>query len=257
MEFKNLIVEIDGKIAIVKINRPQVLNAMSSETAVELESAMHELNENKEVRVIIITGEGKAFVAGADIQELSRFNSLEAREFGKLGRRVLAYIENMEKPAIAAINGYAFGGGCEIALACDIRIAGERASFGQPELKLGIIPGWAGTQRLSRLVGIGKAKEIIFTGDPINAQESLRIGFVNKVVPDENLMEEAKKFAEKMLLTGPTALKLAKTVINRGLDSNFTTGASYESEAFGVCFSTPEAKEGIDAFLNKRKPKWS
>ncbi len=257
MELKNLIVEIDDKIAVVKINRPQVLNAMSSETAIELESAMHKLNENKEVRVIIITGEGKAFVAGADIQELSKFNSLEAREFGKLGRRVLAYIEDMEKPVIAAINGYAFGGGCEIALACDIRIAGERASFGQPELKLGIIPGWAGTQRLSRLVGIGKAKEIIFTGDPINAQEALRIGLVNKVVPDENLMEEAKKFAEKMLKTGPTALKLAKTVINRGLDSNFTTGASYESEAFGVCFSTPEVKEGIDAFLNKRKPNWS
>ncbi len=256
MELKNLIVEIDNKTAVVQINRPQVLNAMNSETMLEIESLMHQLNENNEVRVIIITGEGKAFIAGADIQELSTFNSLEAREFGKLGRRVLSYIENMEKPVIAAINGYAFGGGCELALACDIRIAGERAKFGQPELKLGIIPGWAGTQRLSRLVGMGKAKEIIFTGDPLNASEALRIGLVNKVVPDENLMDEAKKFAEKMLQTGPTALKLVKTVMNRGLDSNFTTGESYESEVFGICFSTPDVKEGIDAFLNKRKPKW-
>lgn len=247
MTHKNLIVEVAGKIGIVKINRPKVMNAMNTETAIELEKAMHELNENDRVRVVIITGEGKAFVAGADIEAMLKFNSLEAREFGKLGQRVLSYIENMEKPVIAAVNGYALGGGCEIAMACDIRIASEKAVFGQPELKLGIIPGWAGTQRMSRLLGIGKAKELIFTGDTIDAQEALRIGLVNKVVAPEELMDETKKLATKMLGMGPTALKLAKTVINRG---------EAGSEAFGVCFSTTEVKEGINAFLERRKPNW-
>ncbi len=256
MEYENLIVEIEKGIAVVKINRPPV-NAVNADLALELERAMHNLNDDAAVRVIIITGEGKAFVAGADIAAMSKFNSLQAREFGKLGCRVLSYIENMEKPVIAAVNGYALGGGCEIAMACDLRIASTKAVFGQPELKLGLIPGWAGTQRMSRILGIGKAKELIFTGDSIDAQEALRIGLVNRVVSPEELMEETKKLAQKMLQMGPTALRLAKTVINRGLDSNFTTASSYESEAFGVCFSTPEAKEGMEAFLEKRKPEWS
>ena len=256
MEYENLIVEIEKGIAGVRINRPPV-NAVNADLALELERAMHNLNDDAAVRVIIITGEGKAFVAGADIAAMSKFNSLQAREFGKLGCRVLSYIENMEKPVIAAVNGYALGGGCEIAMACDLRIASTKAVFGQPELKLGLIPGWAGTQRMSRILGIGKAKELIFTGDSIDAQEALRIGLVNRVVSPEELMEETKKLAQKMLQMGPTALRLAKTVINRGLDSNFTTASSYESEAFGVCFSTPEAKEGMEAFLEKRKPEWS
>jgi len=256
MGYKNLIVEVADKVAVVRINRPPV-NAMNAEVALELERAMHGLNDDAEVRVVIITGEGKAFVAGADIAAMSKFNSLQAREFGKLGCRVLSYIENMEEPVIAAVNGYALGGGCEIAMACDIRIASSKALFGQPELKLGLIPGWAGTQRMSRILGIGKAKELIFTGESIDAQEAFRIGLVNRVVPPEELLSEAQGFARKMLEMGPTALKLAKTVINRGLDSNFTTASSYESEAFGVCFSTPEAKEGMQAFLEKRKPEWS
>ena len=177
-------------------------------------------------------------------------------EYSQLGQRVLNYIENMEKPVIAAVNGFALGSGCELAMACDIRIASDKAKFGQPELKLGVIPGHAGTQRLVRLVGLGKAKELIFTGDIIDAQEALRIGLINKVVPPEELMNEVHKVAQKMLEMGPIAMKLAKTVINRGFDSNFTTASSYESEAFSICFSTSESKEGIQAFLEKRKPKW-
>lgn len=257
MEYKNLIVDIEENVGIVKINRPDVLNAIDKETILELEKAMHELNDNPAVKVIIITGEGKAFAAGADIRAMIEFDSIEAREFSKLGRRVLSYIENMEKPVIAAVNGYALGGGCEIAMACDIRIASDKAVFGQPELKLGIIPGWAGTQRMARLLGISKAKELIFTGENIDAKEAEKIGLVNKTVSYDELMNEAKKMAKKMLQVGPTALKLVKTVINRGVDSDFTTASSYESEVFGVCFSTPEAKEGLKAFVEKRKPSWS
>ncbi len=256
MEYKNLLIEKEERIAVVKFNRPDALNAMNTETTLELEKAIHELNEDDEVKVVILTGEGKAFVAGADINEMSKMDSLQARAFGQMGQRVLAYIENMEKPVIAAVNGFALGGGCEISMACDIRLASEYASFGQPELKLGLIPGWAGTQRMSRLIGIGKAKELIFTGEVVKADEALRIGLVNKVVPADDLMKEAKALAKKMLQMGPVALKLAKTVINRGIDSNFTTASQYESEAFGVCFSVDEAKEGMSAFLEKRNPKW-
>ncbi|HIE05939.1 MAG TPA: crotonase, partial [bacterium (Candidatus Stahlbacteria)] len=157
----------------------------------------------------------------------------------------------------AAINGYAFGGGCELAMACDLRIASDKAKIGQPELKLGIIPGWAGTQRLARLIGVTKAKEMIFTGAPIDATEALRIGLVNRVVPHDSLLDEAKKLAREILKVGPTALRLAKTVINRGIDTNLTTAASYEAEAFGVAFSTEEAREGMKAFIEKRDPGWT
>ena len=256
MQYKNLIVETFKRTGIVKINRPEVLNAVNVETILEIETAMHEFNDNPDILVVIITGEGKSFVAGSDISKLAKMDTLQAREYSQIGQRVLSFIENMEKPVIAAVNGYALGSGCELAMACDIRIASEKAKFGQPEVKLGIIPGHAGTQRLARLVGVGKAKELIFTGDIIDAQEALRIGLVNKVVEPESLLEEVKDLANKIIAVGPTAVKLAKTVLNRGIDTNFTTASSYETEAFSLIFSTAEAKEGMKAFLEKRKPKW-
>jgi enoyl-CoA hydratase len=256
MAYKNIINETDGKIGIVKINRPDVLNAVNVETILEIEKAVKEFNDNKDILVIIITGEGKSFVSGSDISRLAEMDSLKAREYSQIGQRVLSYIENIEKPVIAAVNGYALGSGCELAMACDIRIASEKAKFGQPEVKLGLIPGHAGTQRLARLVGVGKAKEMIFTGDLIDAQEAMRIGLVNKVVASDKIIEEAKNIAHKIIDVGPTAVRLAKTVINRGIDANLTTASSYEMEAFSILFSTDEAKEGMKAFLEKRKPKW-
>jgi len=257
MVYKNIIIEIAEKIGILKVNRPEVLNAVNTETILEIESAMHEFSKNKDVRVIIITGEGKSFVSGSDISRLAQMDSLAAREYSQVGQRVLNFIENLEKPVIAAVNGYALGSGCEIAMACDIRIASEKAKFGQPEVKLGLIPGHAGTQRLARLVGVGKAKELIFTGDLIDAQEVYRIGLVNKVVPADNLLEEAKTMARKIIENaGRNAVGIAKTVVNRGIDSNLQTANSYETEAFSILFSTDEAKEGMKAFLEKRKPNW-
>jgi len=257
MAYKYIIIEVKDRVGILKVNRPEVLNAVNTETILEIESAMKEFNENKDVRVIIITGEGKSFVSGSDISRLAQMDSLMAREYSQIGQRVLDFIENMEKPIIAAVNGYALGSGCEIAMACDIRIASEKAKFGQPEVKLGLIPGHAGTQRLARLVGIGKAKELIFTGDLIDAQEAYRIGLVNKVVSAETLIEEAINLAKKIIENaGPNAVSIAKTVLNRGIDANLKTANSYETEAFSILFSTEEAKEGMKAFLEKRKPNW-
>jgi len=257
MEYKNIRVETDGNIGTVVINRPEVLNAVNVETILELEDCMHAFSSNKVIHVIIITGEGKSFVSGSDIARLAEMDSLKAREYSKIGQRVLSFIENMEKPVIAAVNGYALGSGCELAMACDIRIASEKAKFGQPEVKLGLIPGHAGTQRLSRLVGIGKAKELIFTGDLIDAQEALRIGLVNKVVGPDALIDEVKNMARKIVEVGPTAVRVAKTVVNRGIDTHLTTANAYETEVFSILFSTDEAKEGMKAFLEKRKPKWT
>ena len=256
MTYENIMIETDGKIGLIKMNRPDVLNAVNIETILELENAVNELNDNQDIFVIIISGEGKSFVSGSDISRLAEMDTIMARNYSHIGQRVLSCIENIEKPVIAAVNGYALGSGCELAMACDIRVASEKAKFGQPEVKLGLIPGHAGTQRLSRLVGAGKAKELIFTGDLIDAQEALRIGLVNKVVAPDTLFEEAKSIAKKIIDVGPTAVRVAKTVINRGLDSNFRTASSYEMEAFSILFSTAEAKEGMKAFLEKRKPEW-
>jgi enoyl-CoA hydratase len=256
MAYKNIIVETREKIGIIKINRPDVLNAVNVETILELENALHEFNNNKGIFVIIITGEGKSFVSGSDISKLAEMDSLKAREYSQIGQRVLSFIENMEKPVIAAVNGYALGSGCELAMACDIRISSEKAKFGQPEVKLGLIPGHAGTQRLARIVGVAKAKELIFTGDMIDAQEAFRIGLVNKVVTPDALIQETINIAKKILEVGPTAVRIAKTVINRGIDTHLTTANAYETEAFSILFSTDETKEGMKAFLEKRRPKW-
>ena len=257
MEFKNIIVEIKGKVGIVKINRPDALNALNTETLGELRKAMHNLSlDDENVRVIVLTGEGKAFVAGADISEMKDMSALQAREFSHLGQGVFNFIATQEKPVIGAVNGFALGGGCELALACDIRIASDKAKFGQPEVNLGVIPGFAGTQRLSRLVGIAKAKELIFSGDMVDAQTARAIGLVNHVVPVDQLMTTCMDLANKIASKGPAAVRLAKTVINKGLQADLTTGSWYEAEVFGLCFATGESKEGMSAFLEKRKPNW-
>ncbi|MCX7785189.1 MAG: enoyl-CoA hydratase-related protein [candidate division WOR-3 bacterium] len=256
MNNKNLLVTIEDNIAIIKFNRPQVLNALNTETILELEHTLDILAVNSDVSVIILTGEGKAFVAGADISEMRNFTSVEARTFAQNGHRVLSKLENIEKPVIAAINGFALGGGCEIALACDIRILSENAKIGQPEVNLGIIPGFGGTQRLARLCGAGIAKELIYTGDMIDAQEAYRIGLANKVVPAEKLIESAKEMAKKIMNKGPLAIRMTKTIINRGLDANLETAKELEIETFALCFSTGEPKEGMSAFLEKRKASW-
>jgi enoyl-CoA hydratase len=257
MAYKYILVEKSEKVGLVKINRPDVYNAVNVEAILELEHAMQDFDKDNEIRVIIVTGEGKAFVSGSDISRLAEMDSIQAREYSQVGQRVLSFIENMEKPVLAAVNGFALGSGCELAMACDIRIASEKAKFGQPEVKLGLIPGHAGTQRLARLVGVAKAKEMIFTGDVVDAAEALRIGLVNKVVAPEVLMDEAKSMAKKIIDVGPTAVRIAKTVINRGIDANLTTANAVETEAFSILFSTDEAKEGMKAFLEKRKPKWA
>lgn len=257
MSYKYMIVDKAERIGFVKINRPDVYNAVNLDAIVELERAIQSLREDDDVMVIIITGEGKAFVSGSDISKLVEMNSMSAREYSQIGQRVLSLIENIEKPVIAAVNGFALGSGCELAMACDMRIASEKAKFGQPEVKLGLIPGHAGTQRLARLVGAAKAKELIFTGEMIDAQEALRIGLVNKIVAPESLLDEAKNLAKRIMEVGPTAVRIAKTVINRGVDANLTTANSYETEAFSILFSTEEAKEGMKAFLEKRRPKWA
>lgn len=256
MAYKFLIVEFDMRVGIITINRPDVLNAVNVETILELEQAIKECNDKLDVCVIVLTGQGKSFVSGSDIYRLNEMGEAQAREYSTTGQRVLTVIENSEKPVIAAVNGFALGSGCEIAMACDIRIASEKAKFGQPEVKLGLIPGHAGTQRLSRIVGIGKAKELILTGDLIDAQEAYRIGLADRVVAPDMLLEEAKTIAGKIADAGPNAVRTAKDVINRGFDVDLSTGQEYEMEAFSKLFKTDEAHEGMKAFMEKRKPNW-
>ncbi|MBM3315395.1 crotonase [candidate division WOR-3 bacterium] len=255
MEFKYLLVSKAEGIGWVRFNRPP-MNALSTEFVLEIEKAFDWLATQVDVAVVICTGEGRAFIAGADIAEMSKFNALQARAFAQNGHRMLSKVANIEKPVIAAINGWALGGGCEFALACDVRIISEAAKIGQPEVGLGLIPGFGGTQRLARLVGPGMAKELIFTGDQIDAAEALRIRLVNKVVAPDKLAETATEMARKIASKGPTAVKLAKACINRGLDVDLNTGNAYEVEAFGVCFASGEQKEGTEAFLQKRKADW-
>jgi len=256
MEFKNIIVEIKEKVGMVKMNRPDALNALNSETLKELSKAFSHLGESNEVSVIIITGEGKAFMAGADIAEMKDMSEDQAREFSKSGQKVFDLIARTEKPVIAAVNGFALGGGCELVLACDIRIASEKARLGQPEVNLGVIPGFAGTQRLSRLVGAAKAKEMIFTGDMVDAQTAHSIGLVNQVVPADQLMNVCMKLANKIASKGPVAIKLAKRVIDQGIEASFEIGSAGETRDFAECFASGQAKEGMSAFLEKRKPNW-
>nr|WP_092067580.1 short-chain-enoyl-CoA hydratase [Dendrosporobacter quercicolus]NSL46663.1 short-chain-enoyl-CoA hydratase [Dendrosporobacter quercicolus DSM 1736]SDL59398.1 enoyl-CoA hydratase [Dendrosporobacter quercicolus] len=256
--YENLLFESEDGIGIVTINRPKALNALNAATIHELDRMFDELAQNDAVKTVIITGGGeKSFVAGADITEMQKMSAVEGRNWAKLAQAVFSKIENLPKPVIAAVNGYALGGGCEISMACDIRIASEKAKFGQPEVSLGIPPGFGGTQRLARLVGKGRAKELLFTGDMIDAAEAYRIGLVNKVTVPAELLNTAKAMAQKIMSRAPVAVQVCKAAVNEGLDVDLKTGIAYEAEVFGLCFATDDQKEGMTAFVEKRPPNFT
>jgi len=252
MDLKNIVLEKEEGIAKITFNRPDALNALNNQTRLEFRNAMSEVENDNDIKVLIITGAGRAFIAGSDIKELKSTTPLEAHNITRLGQ----IIENLEKPVIAAVNGFALGGGCEIAMACDILIASEKAKFGQPEVNIGVIPGGGGTQRLQRVVGVYKAKELIFTGDIIDAKEAERIGLVNKVVAPEELETVVKELAKKIAAKSSAAIRLAKAAINRGMQTNLETGLAYERELYSLSLTTEDKAEGIEAFIEKREPKY-
>lgn len=253
MQFINLLLEREDKIATVTFNRPKALNALNQETLLEVLACFRALQEDEAVQVVILTGSGaKAFVAGADIAFMKEMTPLEARNFAFLGQEVMNTIERLEKPVIAAINGFALGGGCELAIACDIRLASDNARFGQPEVNLGIVPGFGGTQRLPRLIGKGRASELIFTGDMIDAAEAYRIGLVNRVVPQDQLLPSCREMAAKIASRGPVAVKLSKGAIINGLEMDLARACGYEADQFALGFTSADQKEGMEAFLEKR-----
>jgi enoyl-CoA hydratase len=258
MQMNNVLCEKDGKTAIVTINRPQALNALNRETLEEILSCFMALEQDTEVCAVIVTGAGeKAFIAGADIAYMQNFDVLSARKFGRLGHQVLQVIESFSRPVIAAVNGFALGGGCELALACDLRLASANAKFGQPEVNLGVIPGFGGTQRLPRLVGTGHASELLFTGEIIDAEEACRIGLVNRVVPLDQLLPESLKITAKIAAKGPLAVKLCKEAAQAGMEMDLARACQYEADLFGVCFASEDQKEGMKAFLEKRQAKFT
>ncbi len=245
--------EQEGFVGIVTINRPKALNALNSKVLEELEAAFDQVNLET-TRALIITGSGtKSFVAGADIAEMSTLTKAEGEAFGKKGNDVFRKIETFPIPVIGAINGFALGGGCEISMSCDIRICSENAVFGQPEVGLGITPGFGGTQRLARIIGVGKAKEMIYSAKNIKADEAYRIGLVNDVYPQEELIEMAKKLANKIAKNAPIAVRACKAAINEGLDVDMDKAIAIEEKAFGSCFESEDQREGMNAFLEKRK----
>ena len=254
MAFENILIERDGATAIITINRPKVLNALNTQTLDELRRAILEIKQDEGVRVVILTGAGeRSFVAGADINELAVQTAAGGREHALAGQHVFDLIENLGKPVIAAINGYALGGGCELAMACTLRLAADGARLGQPEIALGLIPGYAGTQRLPRLVGRGKAMEMILGGAPISADEAQRIGLVNRVVPAAELMTEARTLAGQLAKNAPIAMRYIINAVTKGLEMPFAEACQYEATLFGLVASTEDMKEGTAAFLEKRK----
>ncbi|MDP9322879.1 MAG: enoyl-CoA hydratase-related protein [Acidobacteriota bacterium] len=254
---ENILVERDGGVATLTINRPKVLNALSTQTLDELRRAILALKYDDGVRVVIITGSGdKSFIAGADINELSQQTPIGGREHALRGQHVFDLVENMGKPVIAAINGYALGGGCELAMACTIRIAADTAKLGQPEINLGIIPGYGGSQRLSRLVGRGRALELLLTGDQISAAEAYRLGLVNRVVTGANLMGEARKIAQALAAKAPIAVRYIIDAVNKGLQMPLPDAQVFEATLFGLVAATEDMREGTKAFLEKRKPEF-
>ncbi|MDQ5987337.1 MAG: enoyl-CoA hydratase [Syntrophus sp. SKADARSKE-3] len=255
MEFNNLLLEVKNGVATITFNRPKALNAMNSITMGELYQAAKKCRDDEAVKVVILTGTGdKAFVAGADISEMQNLRPQAALSFMEQGQETLRFIETMPKPVIAAVNGFALGGGTEIAMACDMRFASENARFGQPEILIGLIPGWGGTQRLARLIGMGRAKELVMGGEQITAQRAYEIGLVNRIYPQDQLMEEAKKYASKLAALPAFALKMAKHSMNYGYDLSLDNATRLEAECCAQCFSTDDQKEGMKAFLEKRKP---
>jgi len=257
MSLDTLLLERDGAVAIVTINRPKVLNALNTQTLDELRHTMLDLQRDDSVRAIVLTGAGeKAFVAGADINELAVQTPAGGREHATTGQRVLDLIEDLGKPVIAAINGFALGGGCELAMACTLRLAADTAKLGQPEINLGIIPGYAGSQRLTRLVGKGRAMEIVLTGVPISAAEAFRIGLVNRVVPAAELMGQARALAQQLAASAPIAVRYIISAINKGADMPLADAQVFEATLFGLVASTEDMREGTRAFLEKRKPEF-
>lgn len=257
MSSPTLLIEKDGAVANIIFNNPKALNVLTMDTFKALEAGLLELADDKTVRALILTGAGeKAFVAGGDIGYLATLDVDGARKFALLAQKVLAQLEAFPKPVVAAINGYALGGGCELCMACDLRIAADTARFGQPEVKLGIIPGFAGTQRLARLVGKARAKEMIFSGEMISAAEAERIGLVNRVVPAAQLMTETRALVATMTDKSASAIRLSKEAIDNGVEMDFARAARFEADLFGLCFATADAKEGIAAFLEKRSPEF-
>lgn len=253
---ETLLFEKKENIGIISINRPEAMNSLNSQVLDELNGLIDNLSKDENIHVVILTGSGKAFVAGADIGEMKDKTVMEAKEFARSGMRLFSKIENLDKPVIAAVNGFALGGGCELAMCCDIRIASEKAKFGQPEVGLGITPGFGGTQRLPRLVGQGLAKELIFTCDIIKADEAYRIGLVNKLVAAEDLMDVAMEMAEKIASKAQIAVRNAKRAINTGIQTDIHTAMNIEEDLFAICFSSEDQKEGMKAFLEKRKPEY-
>jgi enoyl-CoA hydratase len=254
---ENVLYEKKGAIAYVTLNRPKVLNALSKKTWEDLRTAFEDARDDAAVRGAILTGAGdKAFIAGADIGELSRVTAVEAEESSTFGQGVLNLIENLGKPVVAAINGFALGGGCETAMACTIRLATESARFGQPEVKLGVPPGGGGTQRLPRLVGKGRALQLILSGEMISAQEAYRIGLVNEVVPAADLIPRAEAILKQIFANGPLAVRYSLEAVNKGLETSQTEGLALEASFFGLCAGTEDKQEGTQAFLQKRAPQF-
>ena len=250
---ENVLYERKGVIAYVTVNRPKVLNALNHRTWADLQTAFEEARDDAEVRGVIFTGSGdKAFIAGADISELAHVSAVEAEQSSSFGQAVLNLVENLGKPVIAAINGFALGGGGEVAMACTIRIAAESAKFGQPEVKLGLLPGGGGTQRLPRLVGKGRALQLILSGETINASEAYRIGLVNEVVPAADLVARAEAILKQIFANAPIAVKYSIEAVNKGLETSQAEGFALEASFFGLCAATEDKKEGTSAFLEKR-----
>ena len=248
-------VEKEGHVATLTISRPEALNALNSQVLTDLDAAIDQVEQDSEVYVVILTGEGRSFVAGADIGEMKGFSAIDGKRFAVHGGSVFLKLENLSKPVIAAVNGFALGGGCELAMACDIRLASEKAKFGQPEVGLGITPGFCGTQRLPRIVGAAKAMELILTAKTIGAAEAKEIGLVSYVYPPEELMDEAMKLAEAICANAQIAVQESKRCIRMGMQTDMHTAAAFEAEAFGVTCGTEDKNEGMGAFLEKRKEK--
>ena len=254
MDYANILLDVADRIATITINRPKSLNALDPATMREIKNALESIAAREDVGAVLLTGAGeKAFVAGADISDMGRFTPLQALDFSLYGHGVLELIERLPQPVIGVINGFALGGGCELAMACDLLVAADTAKFGQPEVNLGIIPGYGGTQRLPRLVGRNVAKELVLTGDMITAQRAYEIGLVNRVVPAADLMKTAREIAAKILSRGPVAVRTAKMAMNRGLDLDLPNANAFEACVFAACFSSEDRAEGMKAFLEKRK----
>lgn len=254
MTYNNIIFEVNAGIATITFNRPKALNALNNDLLSELSTALDDICDDEEIRVLILTGTGdKAFIAGADISELTTFNALQAKKFSKKGHEVIGKLQELAIPVIAAVNGFALGGGSEMAIACDFIYASEAAKFGLPEITLGIIPGFGGTQRLPKLIGKNMAKELIFTGKMLSAVEAKEVGLVNKVCAPESLMDDVLKTAKAIAAKGKVSLRAAKYAVNSGLNVDLQTGCNIEIDAFALCLASEDAKEGTSAFLEKRK----